>query len=289
MLDYDALMAFCVFADHLNFTHAARSLRLSQPALHKKVRKLADEIGDPLYVRRGRRLVLTEGGEVLAAHGRAIASQSRDVLAQVRGDERRGEVALAAGPGALLYLLGPVVARARRGPFSLSLLPRNGSAALDEVATARAHVAIGAFASHHEGLTFRQWRVFEQMVVAPRDHHLARQNRIQPTDLQGESLIVAPSGMRHRVSTERVLTEQGVDWRVGVEATGWDLMVHLVTLGAGVCIINEFVPLPDGLVGIPVEGFDTIRYEIATREGAEYAGTRWLVELLDTPDAHPDH
>ena len=37
----DALTAFAVFAEHLNFTRAAAQLRLSQPTLHAKVGKLA--------------------------------------------------------------------------------------------------------------------------------------------------------------------------------------------------------------------------------------------------------
>ncbi|TMQ90362.1 LysR family transcriptional regulator [Actinomadura soli] len=46
-LSTDALASFAVFADHLNFTRAAEELHISQPALHVKVRKLADTLGRP--------------------------------------------------------------------------------------------------------------------------------------------------------------------------------------------------------------------------------------------------
>ena len=44
-LESDALRAFAVFAEHRNFTTAAAALRLSQPSLHVKIRKLADGLG----------------------------------------------------------------------------------------------------------------------------------------------------------------------------------------------------------------------------------------------------
>ncbi|MFC0532151.1 helix-turn-helix domain-containing protein [Phytohabitans kaempferiae] len=54
----DALSAFAVFAEHLNFTRAAAELHISQPALHVKVAKLARALDRPLYHRSGRRLGL---------------------------------------------------------------------------------------------------------------------------------------------------------------------------------------------------------------------------------------
>ncbi|WP_433478061.1 helix-turn-helix domain-containing protein [Spirillospora sp. CA-142024] len=65
-LSTDALASFAVFADHLNFTRAAEELHISQPALHVKVQKLAENLGRPLYTRQGRRLTLTSTGEQVA-------------------------------------------------------------------------------------------------------------------------------------------------------------------------------------------------------------------------------
>jgi len=66
----DALASFVAFAEHLNFTRAAADLHISQPALHVKIRKLAQALGRPLYHRSGRRLVLTADGEAVARFAR---------------------------------------------------------------------------------------------------------------------------------------------------------------------------------------------------------------------------
>ncbi|NOU34589.1 MAG: LysR family transcriptional regulator, partial [Polyangiaceae bacterium] len=103
----DWLATFAVFAEHLNFTHAARALALSQPAVHVQISRLAEELGVPLYVRRGRALELTaEGVELLAFTREAREHAARFAArfdARNRGEE---SVALASGEGAYLYLLG---------------------------------------------------------------------------------------------------------------------------------------------------------------------------------------
>ena len=67
---FDDLEAYERFAESLNFTRAAEQLLISQPALHVKIKKLADHYGVPLYQRDGRNILLTEAGERLLVFAR---------------------------------------------------------------------------------------------------------------------------------------------------------------------------------------------------------------------------
>ena len=279
-MNYDALMAFGVFAEHLNFTHAARTLLISQPALHAKVNKLADELELQLYVRRGRSLVLTHAGEELAAHAREVRALSEHVLAGLRED-RQGPVILASGQGAFMYLLGSAICAAQEGPYPLRLKTMNSPDAATAVAEARAHIAVGVFHTEPpQGLTLTPLREVGQMVVMPRDHRLARRSELTPEDLDGEALVIAPDGMPHRISTARVLDDHGVTWTTAVEATGWELMMRFVSYGLGVTIINDCVPTPPGLVGVPISAFSTFRYDVAITTNNPHPGAIWLHDLL---------
>ncbi|RBL66290.1 LysR family transcriptional regulator, partial [Pseudomonas sp. MWU13-2625] len=55
----DQLITFAAVAEHLNISHAAVSLHLSQPAVSGQLRLLQDEFGEPLYQREGRGIRLT--------------------------------------------------------------------------------------------------------------------------------------------------------------------------------------------------------------------------------------
>src|SRR5262245_64804507 len=111
ILDGELLRAFVAFADTLNFTHAARRVGLSQPALFERVRRLGDEVGAPLYERAGRQILLTDRGRRVAAHAREALTRADLFLRELRGEPARDLVTLASGEGAFLYLLGPALSR----------------------------------------------------------------------------------------------------------------------------------------------------------------------------------
>src|SRR5262245_1539095 len=109
MIHSERLSAFVAFGNALSFTKAARSLHISQPALHVQIQRLAEELGVTLYRRQGRGLVLTEDGQRLLAFAREAVARDEEFRAELRGETRSGPLVLAAGQGALLYLLGPAL------------------------------------------------------------------------------------------------------------------------------------------------------------------------------------
>ena len=64
--------------EHGSFSAAADALHLAQPSLSEQIRRLEAELGVALFVRGGRRLVLTEAGEALRPEAeRTVAAAAR--------------------------------------------------------------------------------------------------------------------------------------------------------------------------------------------------------------------
>jgi DNA-binding transcriptional LysR family regulator len=82
------LRYFVAVADELNFTKAARRLRVAQPALSRQVRQLEDEIGLPLLERSARGASLTAVGEAFLIEARALLAQSEKAIAVARSSGR---------------------------------------------------------------------------------------------------------------------------------------------------------------------------------------------------------
>src|SRR5262245_3775005 len=131
-LSTDAVREFAVFAEQLNFTRAAKELHISQPALHVKVRKLSEQLGVALYVREGRHLILTPEGEAVGRLGRQIARHVEALVGELRGDATP-PVALAAGEGAHIYVVGPGVRRLLAAGTRLRLLNTDARGAAQAV------------------------------------------------------------------------------------------------------------------------------------------------------------
>ncbi|HEX4742831.1 MAG TPA: LysR substrate-binding domain-containing protein [Caulobacteraceae bacterium] len=89
-LPLNALRAFDAVAQHLSFTAAAESLRVSQSALSRHVIGLETLLGKKLLERRPQHLVLTEAGAVLLP----VVRKSFDRLEQVLNSIREGEPSL---------------------------------------------------------------------------------------------------------------------------------------------------------------------------------------------------
>jgi DNA-binding transcriptional LysR family regulator len=263
----EALASFAVFAEHLNFTRAAAHLRISQPSLHVKVRKLAEGLGRPLYRRDGRQLALTPDGLAVARFAREQEERRAAFLAELRGGRPDRPVILAAGEGAYLYLLGGVV-QAARAEGRLRLVNADRARMLTAVRAGRAHLGVGVLDVPPDELEIVHLASYPQVLVMPRGHALARRRSVALRQLEGAELIVAPPGRPHRVALETALRAEGVRWSIGVEAEGWPLMLHFVGLGTGLAVVNGCVDLPPHLTGRPIRDLPTVPYHAVHRPGA---------------------
>ncbi|MCA9634633.1 MAG: LysR family transcriptional regulator [Myxococcales bacterium] len=265
-LNLEWVDAFVDFADHLNFTHAARARHLSQPALHGQIRRLQELVGAPLYHRQGRNLELSEAGRRLAAFGRELRLRERAILADLRGPRADAPVVLQAGEGAYLYLLGPALRRFRhpdKGRLQLRVGDADGT--LRAVAEGIADLGVLPLGDPPAGIEAAPIAEVGQMLVLPRAHPLAERSRLRLRDLAGEALIVPPAERPHRRALAAALAERGIPWEVAVEATGWALMIQLCRLGVGLAIVNDFCRLPRELVGLPLPELPRLRYAAIRR------------------------
>ena len=97
------LRTFLVVAEHLNLSHAAETLGITQSALSRVMARLQGDLDIQLYVRKGRGIALTEAGSVLHRRAESILAQLDDtaaLISDMRGGVT-GHVRLGAGPAFL--------------------------------------------------------------------------------------------------------------------------------------------------------------------------------------------
>jgi DNA-binding transcriptional LysR family regulator len=74
------LRYFVGVAEELNFTRAARRLRVAQPALSRQIQQLEDEVGVKLFDRNHRSVALTAAGKALLEESRAVLAQTQRAI-----------------------------------------------------------------------------------------------------------------------------------------------------------------------------------------------------------------
>ena len=262
----DALLAFAEFAEDGNFSRAALRLHISQPALHTKVAKLGQSIGHPLYVRRGRSIEITETGRQVQRFARELAASTAAFQSELLGQDIEPTVVLAAGEGSYLYLLGQGIrAHLANRRHSLQLLTADGVAAVEAVRSGRAHLGVATLDATPADLSVVPLTRVGQVLVMPRKHPLAARRTIRLRDLQGIDLIVPPSGRPHRMMLSQMLQSAQVDFNVTVEATGWEVMLHLVQLGMGLAVVNACCRIPAGVTSRAIPELPSLQYFLIHR------------------------
>lgn len=74
-MDIRQLNYFIAVAETKNYTHAAKSLFISQPALNKTIRKMEEELNNQLFVYQDNNLHLTAAGELLYEKGKPLVEE----------------------------------------------------------------------------------------------------------------------------------------------------------------------------------------------------------------------
>src|SRR5438445_12245945 len=114
-MDFFQLETFLAVAQTKSFSAAATQVHRTQPAVSQMVRKLEEEIGEPLFDRSSRDGLLTDAGRVLQEYAERLLnlrSDAQEALVELR-ELHKGKLAIAANEFTALHLL-PVLAELRR-------------------------------------------------------------------------------------------------------------------------------------------------------------------------------
>ncbi|HEU4321883.1 MAG TPA: LysR family transcriptional regulator [Roseiflexaceae bacterium] len=127
-MDLAQLVAFERVAREGSFSRAARALDLAQPTISARIQQLEQDLGGPLFVRGGRRPLLTELGESFLPYARRtleLLAEGVDAARQT-GEGRRGRVTVGTLPSLAAGFLASAVARFHASHPLVDLYVRTG-------------------------------------------------------------------------------------------------------------------------------------------------------------------
>src|SRR5262245_61557455 len=84
-LNYHHLRYFWTVARDGGISKAALTLRLSQPTISAQIKSLEDALGERLFQRRGRALILTDVGRMVYRYAEEIFSTGDELLETLKG------------------------------------------------------------------------------------------------------------------------------------------------------------------------------------------------------------
>ncbi len=243
---------FRTVAEELSFSRAATKLGYVQSSVSAQVAALEQELGVPFFDRLGRRIALTDAGEVMLSYSEkllALAEEAREAVvdAVVGYGEVTGSLTVSAPETLLTYRLPRllVLFHERHPKVRLSVRPSAIGRLLGEtrraVEEARVHVAFVLDEPMEvEGLSVETMIGENVTVIAPASHALASSDLVMPRDLSGETVLLpeAPqSGCAYRAQFERQLSAAGVVPPEKLEFQSIEAVKRCVAAGMGISVL----------------------------------------------------
>ncbi len=237
-MEINELKTFVSVAKHASFSMAAKQLYLTQPAVSKRVTALEEDLNTKLFDRLGRKVLLTQAGEVLLAKARVILKEideSRQMIANLSG-QVRGRLSLGTSHHIGLHRL-PTILRAftnRYPEVELDLHFLDSETGCEAIERGQLDLVIVTLPPKPAPtVTVRKlWDDPLDIVVAP-GHPLAQKNIITLEDLAAQPAILPAKGTFTRDIIVGPFAECQLDLNVNLETNYLETNKMMVTIGLG--------------------------------------------------------
>lgn len=278
-MELQNLEAFLHVARERSFTRAAAALFLTQPSVTARIQALEQEIGRPLFERRGRTVRLTEAGEAFLPYAQRALELVQEGAEAARETEGRGTVLVGATVSAATALLPDLLETFRRDRPGARVVVRYGHSneVMEMLRDGLADVGFVVRPLHEPLVTVEPLLTDDIVLITPPRHPLASRRRLAPRDLVGHTLISMQWGEGFE-EFERWL-QQELGLRSAIEVDGIPLGVLLVSRGMGVGFAPHRSVAPyvrAGMVRVrTVRGLPTPHREVflALRRAGRLSGT----------------
>jgi LysR family transcriptional regulator, transcription activator of glutamate synthase operon len=237
------LTYFIAVAQKLNFSRAAESLHVAQPAISQQIRALEEQLGVRLFDRMGKRIALTRAGEVLLPHAYGILAAVELAANEVRelGELTRGNASLGAPPTVSTHMLPSRLTQFHSlfPGLEVSLREAGTESLLSAVAEGQLDLAIVASDGLPSVVERAPFLDEDYVLAVSVMHPLSRQRTVRLADLAGEPFILFPAGYRLREVTLAACRKAGFEPKVALDGGAMQSALEFVAAGLGVALVPE--------------------------------------------------
>lgn len=234
-----------VYRQNLNVSEAAEVLFTSQPGISKQIRMLEEELGVPLFIRHGKRMV------AVTAPGKIVLETAERVLREVQNikrigtefaDQNIGFLTIATTHTLARYALPKVVAAfvERYPQVQLSIHTASPKAISHMVLDGEVDFAIGMeMEVEHPELRKLSCEAWNRSVIVPDNHALLSLNRtLRLEDIAAYPLITYDIAFSEQSKIARAFTQEGCNIpKVALASADTDVIKTYVKQGLGIGLI----------------------------------------------------
>jgi DNA-binding transcriptional LysR family regulator len=243
-MDVRDLKVFLSVSKHLNYTRAGEEINLSQPSVSVRIRQLESELRVKLFEQLGKKVVLTDAGQLLVPYANRVIAAVDDAhhaIDELQGLER-GLLRIGASTTPGMYLVPQVVARFKRSHSKIDIHLRIKDTREVEDGVLNNEFDFGFVGGHLAAaeVSAHAWLTDELLLIVSPDHRLRNKKTVRKQDLEGERFIVRESGSATRATIVTQLQQANFELETVIEMENPESIKKAVQSGLGIAFISKF-------------------------------------------------
>jgi DNA-binding transcriptional LysR family regulator len=266
-------------------TRAAEELETSQPYVSKQIALMEAQLNLRLFSRVGRRLYLTQAGELLHQHAKLVVGSLKDaedmLLRTAAASQKRIRIATTTTG---MYMLPEWLAgfEKRIAELETTVIVTNGEEVEQRVISGDVDLGFVANRPRSRGLVVSVVAEDSLALAVPKDHPLALRSSVRLDELRRERFIIREPESASRALTEKRIFQKHPDWRFRLQINHIDAIKSSLEEGLGISFISKRAidrELRSGaLVMVPVHGVD-LRRPICMLSNALKCGSSLAIRM----------
>lgn len=288
------ILTFAIVGELKSISRAAEYLHIGQPAVSGQLKLLHDAVGEPLYVRNGRQILLTPAGEGLLEHAEQFRQKLLQTEEYVRRLQRINSGTLRIGSTVTIgsYYLPQYVVRVQTLYPGLEVYMKTGDS--QEIVHCLSDLDVGFVEGTIDSVALPgnykllPWCEDEIVLVVRQDHELALK---YPTSVPlavfaDYQVIWREPGSGARAIVETALSNQGLTIPVNIQVNGVAGVKASVRAGLGIGFASAQA-LKEGdseLVGRRIDPPHGLRWQLnilAPKEEMRSRAVKAFLELCE--------
>jgi len=244
-MELHQLRYFVAVADEGSFSRAAAKVRVAQPSLSQQIRKLEAEVGQPLFDRLPRSVVLTEAGRCLIDYARQILASVGDARRCV--DELKGEVAGRVAVGAIPtiapYVLPELVVtfQERYPQVTLEIVEDVTDGITRRIEIGELDVALASTCHPSPTLQRESLGTEPLLMLVPEKHPLAKKDVVEFDDLKSQRFLLLHEMHCLSQQVNHLLESRRLRPEIALAGSQLSTIANMVAASIGISIVPQMM------------------------------------------------
>ena len=244
-MNLNQLKIFYYAAKNANLSIAAEKLFITQPAVTKGIQRLQEQYDIRFIDFVGKKLVLTDAGEVLYQIAEKIFELENQAEESIRDFQQRkqGHIRILSSESFGDYYLPQIIIRFNKAyPFirvSMNILPTEQ--VVENTASLNCDLGFISYPIAHKKLAIKAVLEDRLVIITPRQHSLAVKKRLSPKDLAGQQFIMHEKDSAPRRAIEKFMRKSNISVKIPLELSSNRAIKRAVEEGIGIALISRKV------------------------------------------------